>query len=46
MTSDTRRALVVRGAGHGHQPVTSSDTFLPFLKEHGLIVETADDLAV
>ncbi|WP_330280439.1 MULTISPECIES: hypothetical protein [unclassified Streptomyces] len=26
--------------------MTSSNTFLPFLKEHGLFVATSDDLAV
>ncbi|MFJ3669128.1 ThuA domain-containing protein [Streptomyces sp. NPDC090106] len=46
MGSDTRRALVVRGGWDGHLPVTITDTFVPFLKERGFAVETADDLAV
>lgn len=46
MTTHTRRALVVRGGWNGHQPVTISDGFLPFLKEQGFAVETSEDLAV
>lgn len=46
MTTDTRRALVVRGGWDGHQPVTISDGFVPFLKEQGFVVETSEDLAV
>jgi type 1 glutamine amidotransferase len=41
-----RRALVVRGGWEGHDPVTITDLFLPFLKDHGYAVDTADDLAV
>ncbi|GAA1732723.1 ThuA domain-containing protein [Streptomyces yatensis] len=46
MTTDTRRALVVRGGWDGHHPVTISDSFVPYLKDHGFTVETAEDLAV
>ncbi|MFE9769318.1 ThuA domain-containing protein [Streptomyces sp. NPDC005808] len=46
MTTDTRRALVVRGGWDGHQPVAISDGFVPFLKEQGFTVETSEDLAV
>lgn len=46
LTTDTRRALVVRGGWDGHQPVAITDLFLPFLKEQGFSVETAEDLAV
>ncbi|MFJ6819387.1 ThuA domain-containing protein [Streptomyces niveus] len=46
MTSDNRRALVVRGGWDGHQPVPISDAFVPFLKERGFTVETSGDLAV
>ncbi|MFG2675471.1 ThuA domain-containing protein [Streptomyces sp. NPDC048445] len=46
MTTHTRRALVVRGGWNGHQPVTISDGFLPFLDEQGFAVETSEDLAV
>jgi type 1 glutamine amidotransferase len=44
--SATRRALVVRGGWKGHQPVVITDLFLPFLREQGFEVTTADDLAV
>ncbi|MGW5657955.1 ThuA domain-containing protein [Streptomyces humi] len=45
-TEDIRRALVVRGGWDGHRPVTISDGFVPFLKERGFSVDTAEDLAV
>ncbi|WP_330177136.1 ThuA domain-containing protein [Streptomyces sp. NBC_01498] len=41
-----RRALVVRGGWEGHLPVTVTDLFLPFLRERGYTVETADTLDV
>ena len=31
----TKRALVVRGGWDGHQPIQSTDLFLPFLQEQG-----------
>ena len=31
----TKRALVVRGGWDGHQPIESTDLFLPFLQEQG-----------
>src|SRR5689334_20911316 len=46
LTSDIRRALVVRGGWDGHQPVTISDGFVPFLEERGFTVESSEDLAV
>jgi hypothetical protein len=46
LTTDIRRALVVRGGWDGHQPVTISDAFVPFLQEQGFVVETSEDLAV
>ncbi|MEU1167359.1 ThuA domain-containing protein, partial [Streptomyces sp. NPDC005921] len=46
MTTDIRRALVVRGGWDGHQPVAISDGFVPFLRENGFAVETSEDLAV
>ncbi|MBB5078828.1 ThuA domain-containing protein [Nonomuraea endophytica] len=46
MTTDNRRALIVRGGWDGHQPVTITDTFVPFLKEHGFAVAISDELAV
>jgi type 1 glutamine amidotransferase len=39
-----RRALVVRGGWEGHSPVEITERFVPFLKEHGFTVETADSL--
>jgi len=41
-----RRALVVRGGWEGHSPVEITERFVPFLKEHGFTVETADSLDV
>ncbi|AIS02198.1 hypothetical protein SGLAU_31320 [Streptomyces glaucescens] len=41
-----RRALVVRGGWEGHDPVTLTDLFVPFLKDSGYTVDTAEDLAV
>ncbi|MEV8550686.1 ThuA domain-containing protein [Streptomyces glaucescens] len=47
MTGTTnRRALVVRGGWDGHDPVTLTDLFVPFLKDSGYTVDTAEDLAV
>lgn len=43
---DERRALVVRGGWEGHSPVVITDLFLPFLKEQGFAVRTADSLDV
>jgi len=39
-------ALVVRGGWDIHRPVEATDSFVPFLKQHGFTVEVADDLAV
>jgi type 1 glutamine amidotransferase len=38
MTTDTRRALVVRGGWDGHHPLTISDGFVPFLQGNALAV--------
>lgn len=46
MTTDTRRALVVRGGWAGHSPVETTDLFLPFLRDSGYAVEIADTLDV
>ncbi|GHJ42407.1 ThuA domain-containing protein [Streptomyces sp. TS71-3] len=45
MTTDTRRALVVRGGWEGHQPVTITDLFVPFLKDEGFTVDVSDSLS-
>ncbi|MEU6853766.1 ThuA domain-containing protein [Actinacidiphila alni] len=41
-----RRALVVRGGWEGHSPTAITDLFIPFLKDHGFTVETAQTLDV
>ena len=41
-----RRALVVRGGWDGHQPVTITDEFLPFLEKEGYDVLKTDTLDV
>lgn len=42
----TRRALVVRGGWDGHDPVGTTERFLPVLRDAGFIVDVVDDLAV
>jgi type 1 glutamine amidotransferase len=37
-------ALVVRGGWDGHHPVVTTDSFLPFLRRHGLRVTVRDTL--
>lgn len=38
VTQSDRHALVVRGGWSGHQPVETTELFLPFLDEHGFSV--------
>lgn len=45
-TSTTKRALVVRGGWTGHQPVETTDSFLPFLAEQGYEVRVEEKTAV
>jgi type 1 glutamine amidotransferase len=45
-TSTTKHALIVRGGWDGHQPVETTDSFLPFLGEHGYDVRVEDTTAV
>lgn len=45
-TTGNKRALVVRGGWEGHQPVESTDSFLPFLAEHGYDTRVEDTSAV
>jgi type 1 glutamine amidotransferase len=40
--SPTRKALVVRGGWFGHQPVESTDRFIPFLEASGFDVRVFD----
>jgi type 1 glutamine amidotransferase len=37
-----RKALVVRGGWDGHEPVQTSDVFIPFLKQNGFEVVVSD----
>ncbi|MEW1720496.1 ThuA domain-containing protein [Streptomyces sp. NPDC093109] len=46
MTSEARQALVVRGGWEGHQPVATTELFLPFLRDHGYAVRISDSLDV
>ncbi len=41
-----RSALIVRGGADFHDPVGTTDSFLPYLKEQGFSVAIADELAV
>src|ERR1700733_6858975 len=44
MTS--RNALIVRGGWDGHQPLETTDFFIPFLKEHGFEVRVEEGTPV
>ncbi|MGU3411117.1 ThuA domain-containing protein [Microbacterium sp. M1A1_1b] len=44
--SPQRQALVVRGGWDGHQPVETTDAFLPFLRENDFDVRVSDSTAV
>jgi len=39
-----KKALVVRGGWDGHQPIQTSDLFIPFLREKGFEVTVSDTL--
>lgn len=41
-----RRALIVRGGAEFHQPVETTDSFLPFLDREGFTVEISDSVEV
>jgi type 1 glutamine amidotransferase len=41
-TTCTRQALIVRGGWEGHSPVEATDRFVPFLEQHGFVVEIHD----
>lgn len=45
-TSTKKHALIVRGGWTGHQPVETTDSFIPFLTEHGYDVRVEDSTAV
>jgi type 1 glutamine amidotransferase len=42
----TRSALIVRGGWDGHQPVETTDSFVPFLESNGFAVRIEDAPAV
>src|SRR5690625_5453142 len=44
--STQRNALVVRGGWEGHEPVATSELFIPFLKESGFTVSIENNLEV
>ncbi|WP_144792906.1 ThuA domain-containing protein [Microbacterium paludicola] len=44
--ASTRTALVVRGGWKGHDPVGTTERFIPALRSAGFIVSVAEDLAV
>ena len=44
--SPARRALVVRGGWDGHQPVETTDVFIPFLEANGFQVRVEESPAV
>lgn len=46
MRSPSRSALVMRGGWDGHQPVETTDSFLPFLAAEGYDVRVEDATAV
>jgi len=41
-----RQALIVRGGWDGHEPVGTTESFIPFLKEKGFEVEVSETLDV
>jgi type 1 glutamine amidotransferase len=45
-TPPDRRALIVRGGWDGHQPVESTELFIPFLESNGFEVRIEDSPAV
>ena len=45
-TPARRNALVVRGGWDGHQPVETTESFIPFLREHGFDVRVEESTAV
>lgn len=45
-TTSDKHALIVRGGWTGHEPVETTDSFLPFLAEHGYEVRVEESTAV
>lgn len=46
LARSSRRALVVRGGWDGHQPVQTTDSFVPFLTANGFQLTVSDSLDV
>ncbi|MCU1585756.1 MAG: hypothetical protein JWM49_2312 [Microbacteriaceae bacterium] len=46
MSVPTKNALIVRGGWDGHQPVETTDSFIPYLEENGYTVRVEDSTAV
>ena len=46
MTTETRRALIVRGGWDGHQPVEATELFIPFLERNRFEVRVEESTAV
>lgn len=46
MTTEPRRALIVRGGWDGHQPVETTELFIPFLEQNGFEVRVEESTAV
>lgn len=46
MPRPTKKALIVRGGWDGHQPVETTESVKPFLREHGYEVQTEESNAV
>ncbi|MFJ3035471.1 ThuA domain-containing protein [Curtobacterium pusillum] len=44
--TERKHALVVRGGWDGHQPVETTDSFVPFLQDNGFDVQVSDSTAV
>jgi type 1 glutamine amidotransferase len=44
--TERKQALVVRGGWDGHQPVETTDSFVPFLRDNGFDVQVSDSTAV
>lgn len=46
MSSSTKNALIVRGGWNGHEPVETTDSFIPTLEQNGYRVRVEDSTAV
>jgi type 1 glutamine amidotransferase len=46
LTENTRKALIVRGGWDGHQPVETTELFIPFLEANGFEVRIEDTTAI